>query len=191
MSEYKPDLITHYYKKGTSPFRSLSSLSDREAINIMKTLYDETLFGARFKNPEQYLKNRRQSEKWVREKFKLKGGAPILDYPIYFVLGESKWLIQNSPDKSFHTEIKVSLADFEEGDVSFTYPDSMISHWFGNDKPAEFYMPELHGKVFTRKEILSIVKSKGDPEKDWQSNLPPTLAPYIEAQVWNPRPFIK
>lgn len=115
----------------------------------------------------------------------------MLEYPIYFVLGESRWLIEQSPDRSLHQEIQIRLADFEEGDVSFTYPDSMISFWFGNEKPVDFYLPDFHGKVFTRKEILAIVKHKGDPEKDWQSNLPSTLAPYIEAQVWNPEPLMK
>jgi hypothetical protein len=191
MSTYHSDIITHYYKRGTPPFRSLSSLSESEAVSIMKSLYDETLFGTRFKNPAQYLQNRRQSEKWVREEFILKGGSPILEFPIYFVLGESAWLFEHSPDKSLHSEIQISLSDFEEGDVSFTYPDSMISFRFGNDRPTDYYLPELHGKVFTRNEILCIVKCKGDPEKDWQTKLSPTHAPYIEAQVWNMCPLIK
>ena len=191
MATYQPDNITHYFRRGTPPFRSLSTLSDNKAVDIMNSLCDESLFGSRFKNPVQYLQNRRRSEKWVREEFILKGGQPILDYPIYFVLGESRWLIEHSPDISLHTEIQICLSDFEEGDVSFTYPDSMISFRFGNEKPADFYLPEFHGKVFTRNEILSIVKSKGNPEKDWQTYLPPTLAPYIEAQVWNPNPLLK
>ena len=191
MTTYHPEIITHYFRRGTPPFRSLSSLSDDRAVDIMNSLYDETMFGRRFKDPAQYLLNRRRSERWVKEEFILKGGKPGLDYPIYFVLGESRWLFENSPDKSLHMEIQICLSDFEEGDVSFTYPDSMISFYFLNEKPVEFYLPDLHGKVFTRKEILSIVKSKGDPEKDWQINLPPTLAPYIEAQVWNPQPLLK
>ncbi len=34
-------------------------------------------------------------------------------------------------------------------------------------------------------EILAIVEEKGMPEDDWETNLPRSLAPYIEAQVWN------
>lgn len=112
-----------------------------------------------------------------------------MDYPIYFVLGESEWLITHSPDQSLHREIRIQLSDFEEEDVSFTYPDSMISFWLENEKPVDLYLPEYHGKVFTRKEILSIVKKKGNPEKDWHTNLPPSFAPYIEAQVWNFEPL--
>jgi len=191
MSDYQPTIITHYYRKGSVPFRSLSTLADDEAVELMKSMCDDTIFGARFKEPAHYLENRRRSEKWVREEFKSKGGCPVLDYPIYFVLGESRWLIDHSPDKTLHCEIQIPLSEFEEGDVSFTYPDSMISFWFGNEKPIEYYLAELHGKVFTRGEILAIVKEKGDPEKDWHTNLPPTLAPYIEAQVWNITPLEK
>lgn len=191
MPAYQPDFITHYFARGASPFQSLSSLSDEEAAGIMASLCDDTPFGARFKNPGQYLQKRRQSEKWVRREFILKGGRPALDYPIYFVLGESQWLFDHSPDKSRHQEIRIKLSEFNEEDVSFTYPDSMISFAFAKDKPVDYYLPELHGKVFTRNEILDIVKSKGDPEKDWLPKLPPFLAPYIEAQVWNRTLFKK
>jgi hypothetical protein len=61
----------------------------------------------------------------------------------------------------------------------------MISRWFGREKPVEYYQAELYGKVFTLSEILSIVEKKGMPEEDWETNLPKSLAPYIEAQVWN------
>ena len=191
MKKYHPIFITHYYKKGTKPIRSLSNLPDSVALALMRELSDETVFGERFQHPEQYLQNRRQSEAWLREGFILKGGKPILDCPIYFVLGTSRWLEENAPDKDLHREIRVNLDAFDEGDVSFTYPDSMISFWLGKDKPADLYLPEFHGKVFTRKEILAIVDRMGDPEKDWDCNLPPTLAPYIEAQVWNMYPLLK
>ena len=65
----------------------------------------------------------------------------------------------------------------------------MISLWFGTEKPSEYYLPKLHGRVFTRTEILSIVEAKGLPEQEWETNLPSHLAPYIEAQVWNQQPL--
>ena len=40
---------------------------------------------------------------------------------------------------------------------------------------SDFYLPEFHGRVFTRSEILSIVKRKGYLEKDWHPGLPPFL----------------
>jgi hypothetical protein len=34
------DYLTHYYSRDTEPFRSLSALSENEALKIMKTLCD-------------------------------------------------------------------------------------------------------------------------------------------------------
>jgi len=179
------DYLTYYYERGTEPFRSLSALPDKEAIKIMERLCDDTPYGARYKDPVQYMRNRRQTEQWVREEFIAKGGQPRAAYPIPMVLGTSKWMAKQAPNPDAHGEIHIPLSVFTEVDVSFTYPDSMISLWFGRDKPAEYYMPDYHGKVFTVSEILSIVESKGLPEEEWDTNLPSDLAPYIEAQVWN------
>lgn len=184
MVKYHPTFITHYYRRGTPPFQSLSSLPDQQAVDLMRLLADDTPFGARFKDPEGYLQNRKKSEAWVRSEFIRKGGKPQLDYPIYFVLGDSQWMVINSPDRSLHQAIHISLAAFDEGDLSFTYPDSMISYWLGHDPTSLLYLPEFHGKVFTRTEILALVDRLGDPELGWGCKLPPDLAPYIEAQVW-------
>jgi hypothetical protein len=185
------NFLTHYYKAGTEPFRSLSALSDIEAVRIMKDLYDETAFGVRFKDPVQYMRGRRQTEQWVREAFIAKGGRPREAYPIPMVLGASRWMVAHAPDPDAHAEIHIPLSAFTEYDVSFTYPDSMLSLWLSRDKPVEYYRPDYHGKVFTVSEILSIVESKGMPEEEWETNLPSDLAPYIEAQVWNHEPLLE
>ncbi len=185
------DYLTYYYGCGTEPFRSLSALPDEQAIKIMEALCDDTLFGARFKDPARYMRDRRLTEQWVREAFVAKGGRPREAYPIPMVLGESKWMAKQAPDPDAHGELHIPLSVFTEYDVSFTYPDSMISRWFGRDKPAAYYQPEYHGKVFTVSEILSIVESKGLPEEEWDTNLPSDLAPYIEAQVWNQEPLME
>jgi hypothetical protein len=179
------DYLTHYYSIDKEPFQSLSALPDEEAIKIMEKLYDDTPYGERFKNPVQYLKDRKDTEQWVREGFIAKGGRPKDKYPIPMVLGSSKWLVKAAPDREKHGEIRIPLSVFTEYDVSFTYPDSMISRWFGREKPVEYYQAELHGIVFTLSEILTIVEKKGMPEEDWGTNLPKSLAPYIEAQIWN------
>jgi hypothetical protein len=135
------------------------------------------------------MRDRRQTEQWVHEGFIAKGGRPRAAYPIPMVLGASKWLAKQAPDPAARGEIHIPLSVFTAYDVSFTYPDSMISLWFGRDKPVEYYQPEYHGKVFTISEILSIVEAKGLPEEEWKTNLPSYLAPYIEAQVWNHEPL--
>jgi len=179
------DYLTYYYSIDKEPFQSLSELSDQEAFKIMESLCDDTPYGERFKNPVQYLKRRQDTEQWVRDGFVDKGGRPKDEFPIAMVLGASKWLVEAAPNREKHGEIRIPLSVFTKYDISFTYPDSMISRWFGIEKPVEYYQPELHGKVFTTSEILSIVEKKGMPEEDWEIRLPKSLAPYIEAQVWN------
>jgi hypothetical protein len=182
------DYLTYYYKRGTEPFKSLSALSDAEAIRIMEELYiqykDNVLF-ERFKDPPGYLRERRQTEEWVRNGFIAKGGRPRGTYPICMVLGSSAWIEKNAPDPDAHGAIRIPLSLFSESDLSFTFPDSMVSRWCDRDKPAEYYQPEYHGKVFTVSEILGIVEKKGMPEEDWQIPLPKDTGAYIEAQVWN------
>ena len=179
------DYLTHYYSTDREPFQSLSALSDEDAIKIMEELCDDTPYGERFKNPNKYLENRKDTEQWVKEEFIAKGGKPKDPYPIPMVLGSSKWMAKAAPDPTKHGEIHIPLSVFSEFDVSFTYPDSMISRWFSRDKPPELYLADLHGKVFTVSEILAIVEANGMPEEGWETNLPSNLAPYIEAQVWH------
>ena len=183
------DYLTYYYQLGTEPFRSLSALPDSEAIKIMRSLCDDTPYGARFKDPARYLRDRRRTERWVRAEFAAKGGRPRESYPISMVLGSSPWMALQAPDPDAHGEIRLPLSIFSEYDLSFTYPDSMLSYWFGREKPSEYYLPEYHGKVFTLPEILAIVRERGLPEIAWGTNLPADLAPYIEAQVWNHKPL--
>ena len=179
------DYLTYYFSTDHEPFQSLSALSDHEAIKIMEALADDTPYGERFKNPAQYFKARKETETWVREAFIQKGGRPSADYPIPMVLGYTKWIVRVAPNPDKHGEIRIPLSVFSFYDISFTYPDSMISHWLGRDQPSEYYQPELHGKVFTISEILELVAQKGLPEETWETKLPEDLAPYIEAQVWN------
>ena len=182
------DYLTHYYLKGTEPFRSLSALPEDKAIRIMEQMYAEfqdSILFERFKNPAAYLKERRAAEQWVLDAFIAKGGTPQEAYPITMVLGESAWLMRHDPDPKRHAEIRIPLSAFGEGDVSFTFPDSMISHWYGAEKPGAYYLPDYHGKVFTRTEIIAIVEERGFPEDSWNVPLPDNFGAYIEAQVWN------
>jgi hypothetical protein len=80
----KHDYLTHYYRKGTEPFRSLSLLTDEEAARLMETMYIEgSVIWERFKDPRQYLEQRRHTETWLREAFLAKGGKPQTACPVY------------------------------------------------------------------------------------------------------------
>jgi len=152
-----------------------------------------SVFWERFEDPNDYLQTRRQIEQWLYQEFIAKGGAPQQPYPIYMILGRSRWL-QTAPDAATlatTSEIQVPLSLFQECDISFTYPDSMVSFLAANQKESKYYLPDYHGKLFTLPEILSIVESNGLPGERWGTNLPSYLANYIEAQVWNQEPLLE
>jgi hypothetical protein len=187
------DYLVHAYRKGADPFESLSALSDMEATHIMKDLYVEgAIFWERFKDPAQYLQVRRQVEQWLRREFIAKGGKPQAPYPIYMILGRSKWIqtMLDAATLATTMEMQVPLSIFRECDVSFTYPDSMVSFMLDNQRNPEYYLPEYHGKVFTLSEIRSIVEANGLPGCKWGTNLPSHLANYIEAQIWDHEPLL-
>lgn len=187
------DYLIHAYKIGTEPFRTLSALSDAEALGIMKNLYLEgSVFWERFENPAQYLQLRRQVEEWLRSEFIAKGGKPQASYPIYMVLGRPVWIetMLDATTLATTTIIEVPLSIFRECDVSFTYPDSMVSFIENYQKNTETYLPEYHGKIFTLCEIRSIVEAQGLPGGTWGMKLAHDLPNYIEAQVWNHEPLL-
>jgi hypothetical protein len=182
------DYLIHAFRKGADPFQSLSALADREAIERMAGLYIEgSILWERFKDPASYLHRRRQVESWLRQAFIAGGGAPQTPYPIYMVLGKSRWMrtMLDTATRNSTEEVHVPLALLTERDVSFTYPDSMLSYTLGHEQPPEFFLPAYHGKVFTLREICHIIDAQGLPGETWGNNLPSAMPNYIEAQVWN------
>lgn len=186
------DYLIHIYRRSAEPFRSLSALSDEEALAHMHNLYMAgAIFWERFQDPAQYLHARRQTEHWLRQAFVAKGGRPQAAYPIYMIWGRTQWMESVVDDATLTTtaEIQVPLALFQETDVSFTYPDSMVSAMLAHQKDPRYYLPEYHGQVFTLAEMRAILEINGLPGERWGNNLPPSLANYIEAQVWNHTPL--
>jgi hypothetical protein len=188
------DDLFHFYRSGTEPFRTLSILSEEDAIQIMRDLYVAgAVFWERFKDPAQYLRMRKQIEGYLRQTFIAKGGKPQASCPIYMTLGRSKWMQTDIDAATLATtaQIQVPLSLFQECDVSFTYPDSMVSFLLAAQKESEYYLPDYHGKVFTLSEIRPIVESLGLPGEKWGTNLPRSMPNYIEAQVWNHKSLLE
>ena len=182
------DFLIHYYRTGTEPFRSLSALPDTNAIEVMRSLYVEgSVIWERFKEPADYLMARRETEAWLRREFIRLGGQPQEPYPIYMVLGRSKWVERMADPATLATtsQIQVPLSIFSEGDVSFTYPDSMVTRTLERQKDPDTYQPGYHGRVFTLSQIRKIVEERGLPEEGWETKTPADVAHYVEAQVWN------
>jgi hypothetical protein len=154
----------------------------------MQKLYREgSVFWERFKDPLSYLTFRRQVEANLREKLIRKGGVPIDQYPIYLMLGRPRWTIDVADAVTVATteEVVVPLGVIDESQVSFTYPDSMVSAFILGQSHLDYFEPEYHGKVFTLEEITAIVEKKGLPGEGWETSMPRHLAHYIEAQVWD------
>ena len=42
----------------------------------------------------KYLRERKETEKWLKDEFIKKGGKPKIEYPIYLVLGESSYIFE-------------------------------------------------------------------------------------------------
>ena len=182
------DYLVHYYRTGSEPFRSLSVLPDAEAIEIMRSLYvPGSVIWERFKDPVDYLQGRRQIEAWLRQEFIRLGGQPQDQSPIYLVLGRSKWVERMADPATLATTsaIQVPLSILGEGDVSFTYPDSMVTYFLELRQDPDIYQPGYHGRVFTLSQIRKIVDEKGLPEEGWVTKTAADVAHYVEAQVWN------
>ncbi len=155
----------------------------------MQNLYVEgsTNVGAQFKDPQLPPRPAANRSLVAGRIYRQGQGTRKHPYPIYMVFGRTRWLDLNADPVTLATtaEMDIPISLFTAQDISFTYPDSMISRLLAEQKDAEYYLPDYHGKLFTLPEMVSIVASQGLPGITWGNNLPPTLANYIEAQVWN------
>jgi hypothetical protein len=168
------EYLTYYYSAGTVPFRSLSALPEKEAIQIMKELYTDDAVWGRFKDAFQYLRERREIEQWLRQEFIKKGGRPQKKYPIYMVMGTCEKLENYVPAEKL-CKIQIPISQFKEEDISFTFMDSMFSYSLSRNQSSEYYQREYHGKVFTLPEI--ILFKKGDAGRRLVGRIPTRLFP--------------
>ena len=176
-------ILTHYYHRDDNPFQSLSSLAEEEALRIIANLQGRN--GAvyrRFCDPEKYLRQRKETERWVRNEFIRKGGEPISTYPQYFVIEQSVWIEEGYNGQS--RIVQFLLSAFSPKRVSFTYPDSMLSYWLKGQTDKVFYRPEYHGQVFALSEMDKIMDVFGIPREEWRTEEVRRYDLFIEAQVW-------
>ena len=179
------EYLTYYHKAGTAPFRTLSELPEAEAIRLMNEQYADDPIQGRFRHPEIHLRDRNETEKWLREAFVLKEGEPIEPYPIYFVLGAYQDYEALRTQYQINL-LRIPLSWISDKQISFTFFDSMYSYRLGHDKPPEYYQERYHGIVFTKTEISSIVQEKRQSGETWcWGRIPKNYFPFIEAQVWD------
>ncbi|MEG3956387.1 hypothetical protein [Microcoleus sp. herbarium2] len=176
-------MLTHYHHKDDAPFQTLSSLADEDALSVISNLRDRAgSVYRRFRDPEKYLKQRREAERWVRQAFISKGGQPISAYPHYFVVERAVWIKEGYNGQSRAVQFPVSV--FQSEQVSFTYPDSMISYWLQSQTDQVFYRPEYHCQVFVLSEICEMIDAFGIPSEEWRTEAARRYDLFIEAQVW-------
>lgn len=181
-----PDFITHYHLPDRLPFLNLSELDDDRLAPVLAGLGDvaadgrsERRFGPR------YMSLRRATERLLRQRFVERGGAPVRESPHYFVLGESAWFRGLYRDAA---EVRIPIAGLPSEQVSFTYPDSVVSMGlladYGIDVPARPH----HGTVFRIEELASVIERYGLPSGpapdtylDYQFR---EFEQFVEVQVW-------
>jgi len=181
-------IITHYYHKNDLPFQRLTTLPDDEALLLMEQLSEKSgLVYRRFKNPPNYLSDRKITEKWLYDEFIKTGGNPKLKSPYYFVVEKSLWIEEGYNGESLQIQIPVEKID--PSIISFTYSDSMVSFWLGEQLGKPFYKHDYHGKVFSLEEIKTIINVVGIPNDEWKTELSKKYDFFIEAQLWDEQPI--
>jgi hypothetical protein len=174
-----PKFLFHYYELDNGPFRNITEYGLKKAESIQNQISK----GFNSKRPDNYIDLRFSLEKRIKEQFILKGGKPNRNDPFYFTLGECNWA------KSWYVNpgvIKIPLTDFKPNQISFTYPDSMVSFQFYDEPKLATYRKNCNGQVFILSEISNLINEYGLPTEEksqTQENL--KFDKYIEAQIWD------
>ena len=114
-----PGIVTHYYDPLYGPFGNICTLPDAQAQRVLDSI---ALSGRRLVR-ENYLRRRRTTEAWLLSERQRKMGAPVIEHPIYFFLGD----MADGLDPSRPESIRLPLAALPADMLTFTFPDSMAS----------------------------------------------------------------
>ena len=120
--------ILHYCPVNCTPFMNFCRVPKETAFVLAREIaaknQDEKTF-SRFYNFEHYYSLRMDIEKLLYSTFESLGGNPREQHPIYFILHESKTLVDYQCDS---TPYKIKLADIPSDYISFTIDDSMVAY---------------------------------------------------------------
>ena len=163
--------ITHYYVKGTDPWKNIMLLPEEAAFQKAAELASAhkgmTSYG-RFADFINYYPLRKAADKLLREQFICLGGKPQLEHPYSFVLGESDYL------KTWFDEgdsLRIPLDEIPDELISFTPGDSCAI--LSRNDPLE---------VLTKQMFIERLHAFDDSP----DSLIRSIAPYgyVEAQLW-------
>lgn len=168
--------ITNYCDKRCSILSSITRLPVKEAYSLANKLSqhagDSFTSFSRFteRDFDGYYKKRLRTEEWLYNSFIELGGKPQSHHPLYFVLGESRYL-----NAWFENGIttRLLLRDIDPADVSFTFGDSMAK-MDSEDRKNPFNKASLFDFIYeTASDASSFLKELNHQNK------------YIEVQLWN------
>ena len=168
--------LYHYFDVRTGPFKSLTSIPQEEAREVIEKIKAERPDSLCAQRNDEYVKRRHNCETMLREAFAAKGGIMEIDSPHYMVLGYSPWLSTWFEECDY---IKIPVDDFDLRTVSFTYGDSMPTF---SDKVNDG--KEYRKKVYMYDEILELIDKYGMPQ-EWNDDGKYGPERYIEAHVWS------
>ncbi|MCL2638331.1 MAG: hypothetical protein FWD48_08160 [Oscillospiraceae bacterium] len=172
--------LYHYYEKSKPPFRTLTSLPFEEAKAVMSA----GNVGATW--IDNFLQQRYERDKTLRDKFFSIGGKPIRTAPVYFTLGANEGM------KTWFNEpnwLRIPMSEFDYDTVSFTYGDSFAVFNDSLNTGEEWW-----GKVFLYDDIINLINKYGFPE-DPPYHMGKRIFPkdkhinhylkFIEAHIWS------
>lgn len=163
--------ITHYYYRGTDPWKNIMNLPEDEAFRVAAELakaHPETTSFYRFADFVNYYPLRKAADAYVREHFSKIGGMPELMHPYCFVLGESEYLNEWFSDGE---KLTIALDAIPEEQISFTLGDSCVLLSRGQEP-----------KVLTKAMLLAGIAECGSAETLFERNL--KGYGYVEVQLW-------
>jgi hypothetical protein len=155
---------------------SITRLPIEDAYSMAKKLSQYTGVSftsfSRFseKDFDGYYKKRIRTEQWLYNSFIALGGKPQNAHPLYFVLGESRYL-NDWFENGINT--KILLSDIESSDVSFTFGDSM-SKMDSEDRMNLFTKESLFNFIYeTTNDVSAFLNELNKQNR------------YIEVQLWS------
>lgn len=168
--------LYHYFDKRTGPFKSLTSVSEKEAREVMETIRKERPASQCAQRHDKYVEYRHNCEAILRAEFAAKGGIIEIESPHYMVVEHSPWLSTWYEQADF---LKISADEFDTRTLSFTYGDSMPTF-----SPSVNDGKEYRHRLYSYNEILDIIDKYGLPQ-DWNDNGKFGPERYIEVHVWS------
>jgi len=165
--------IRHYCPRDCTPFMNFCRVQKEEAFAIaydMAAKHKNEKTFSRFHNFEQYYSFRIDVEKLLYSSFVLLGGKPKEQHPLYFVLHESKTLMDYQGDSMLY---EIKLAEIPSDNISFTLDDSMVAY-------------KCDGKftMYTKETLQTHLESFDGTIDDYINELNRKYF-CIEAQLWN------